>query len=1232
MSFPPIDPSGFYNPGQSPVTFTLPEGGILSVDPLSQPASDPSVVMDIDESVAIDRVRALLSADFTSSRASWIHLLASVLSDAQNGVRNSINNSSLSRFQDLSSSETASLNHLQLALSSLDKFFTNLQDDSNDWATCMGCAKAFQLPCNKNEWDINLTECSDLASDACKVLLDRAIAEAHTLIQTWVNGERVAAQDAAILHLTADHAPPFADLIGDVCVVEWSRRLLEAMRHHFVEQHVVEASTSLPQSLIDRLDAECQAKYNSTEEDACADAKRLYHAKLQSLQAAVVDDTKRGFEAWKESTLFPEWRAAEATARADKLQELDAFKHQLTIETEELKENTRIVAAKSLVHTRSDRESRRKDKRPKPVGVSRSILRARSPSPTPSQKRDKTPTKADYLPVSQTVPLCAPGSDHARGRARPSVAQEVSESKEILTYARPLVGAEVAKASAGSLTPSCSTSVAALPSAAVPVLPILSSSDHAVAPAAPLGDASPSPAEPLVAHGTGTAEIPTSDTRLVERFGRYQSAAPSLASPPPESADDRMMRLLGASISSALAPVKSSIEDISSRLRLVEGKQSWAEMVDEDTPMDNFDSSWGPPGDDQVPQLSYATASRSDPIVVKSEEGDTYDAVASRDAYEASFGVGTTAFRDTVEGAPIDNHEVPHVWFEFLTREAFKIPHTEVNLSGYHATFTRHLVDLWEQFCDDANLSDRLVLPLDKHRDVFVTIVNDHMKRDHTITALRGESPRTTPPTALAHRRAQSDPISILSDSSKISGFTETSVTPPTRHVTGILDLDTPPPGDGHGWMVVGGKKGRSFAQIAASSARRPSPAAAAPPLAPTVAQAAHGFLTKPQLDSLTKDQVITAYNARFIPRLNSRCTSKDQAVAAFLERASCPAPSSPPPPRPIHKTEFTLVYDTRAGDLSGPSGRRGDAASYVRSIQHHVKLAGTKQAEVIGGRWTSQTSCNFVLTFNGSPSLDEVLRLRSIFIRVFGPHYSIVPAKGYTRIVLNSVPTMRETAGEPLPTAAALRAELSKNAGLKDLIMFGDPFWLTARHPNARHGSISVAFFDPEGTRLKDIMRNPLFLFGNRTTKPRKYESRPLISQCNQCWMLGHESQRCPRPKDMVICPICAGAHVKSEHHKKCQAVSKHMEVFCTCPITCINCRRARKPAQGHLALSASCPLHAKFRSPLARTGDSSEEERKGVDVAAAVAPPSPSPDIVMLSDGDRPTVPPVVAPISSL
>jgi len=162
--------------------------------------------------------------------------------------------------------------------------------------------------------------------------------------------------------------------------------------------------------------------------------------------------------------------------------------------------------------------------------------------------------------------------------------------------------------------------------------------------------------------------------------------------------------------------------------------------------------------------------------------------------------------------------------------------------------------------------------------------------------------------------------------------------------------------------------------------------------------------------------------------------------------------------------------------------------------------------------------------------------------------------------------------------------------------------------------------------------MRNPPLLFGNCTTCPRKYESCPLISQCDCCWQLGHVSSCCLCPKDMLICLLCAGQHAKDEHHKKCQAVSKHTEVYCTCPLVCINCRWAHKLAQGHTALSLFCPLWEKFHSPIIHSSDSSDKEKKGVEAQTRQAPSSPSPDIVMLTDGETPAPPTVVTPASSL
>jgi len=61
MSFPPIDPSSFRPHGMDHSSFRAPSG-VLDLTPLSQPESDPSVIMDIDNSVAIDQMPTMASS------------------------------------------------------------------------------------------------------------------------------------------------------------------------------------------------------------------------------------------------------------------------------------------------------------------------------------------------------------------------------------------------------------------------------------------------------------------------------------------------------------------------------------------------------------------------------------------------------------------------------------------------------------------------------------------------------------------------------------------------------------------------------------------------------------------------------------------------------------------------------------------------------------------------------------------------------------------------------------------------------------------------------------------------------------------------------------------------------------------------------------------------------------------------------------------------------------------
>ena len=1093
---------------------------------LTLPESNPDAVVGDDDSVAVDHVRALLDSNFTKSHASWIQLLLSLVTDARNGLLTSVRGSSLSRFSNLSPSETLQLTSLKRSLESLDTFFADTQDDPEDWITCMGYATSFQLPISKDDWDVYLSKCSGNITATCSLIVDKAVEAARLHMQAWADGERVSAQDAAIQHLASDHAPDISELISDPCLIEWSCCLLEAMKHHFTETLVTKASHTIPTHLSDCLDAKCQAKVDTARRDARAKVKRLYHAELTRLQSSALEEAARDFETWKSISLIPEWQAKEASAKAEKLLKFDAFKHGIAIELEEHKENAHITAAKSLVLLKTKSRSYRKSCCADPTRASCSASYMRTPSPSPSQKLDKMLTKADFLVSVQTTPapLCTPVSDHARGQAGPSVAQEDSGPILPTHIVGLLSGPGIAKAPVGTLgdadsgLPLTLTSCLpeALPAAAPSVLSSNVIPDVVMASAAPSRDARPSLVRPVPGPDVTLAgSVHAPKAPLVER---YQSVTPSPAPPmTAKTAEDRMMRLLGSTIIAALVPLKSSIEDISSRLCTVEDTQNWV------------------PGDDGFPE-DYDPATHGYDIPVhKAKAGgeervDDYHTVSTPSLADAEDTEMEDAHRCFESH---DSNEDPHFFFTEVVLHACNQTRDEIDPSQL-ATLADMAAINWDDFCLSMFL-DRIVLPPNPTvGNAFITCMRMNLVKlqseDDLQHALRAEdcghslSPETRPsytgpflaasrgdagytaapvtrPLTQPHARL-SEPISVSLDGSKILGFTESS--PPLVR-QGALDLDTPPPGDGTGWKVMGGKHGRTFASIAASCPTTVMAPPASVALPPSTAQATHGFLTKPQLDSLSREQVVHAYNARFTPKLRLH-VSKDCAIAAFLDKALRPTPASPPAPQPITKTEFTLVYDTRASDLSTPSGRRGDTALYVRAIQKHMKDAGTKQAELISGCWTSQTSHNFVLTFNGDPSLDDILHLHSTFVRVLGPHYSIVLSRGYTRIVLNLVPTMREMLGALLPSAAALCTELTCNAGLKDLILLGKPYWLTARHPNARHGSISVAFLDPDGTRLKDIMRNPPFLFGNRTTRPQKYEARPLISQCDHCcYVPGH-------------------------------------------------------------------------------------------------------------------------------
>jgi len=243
----------------------------------------------------------------------------------------------------------------------------NIQDDTKDWVTCMNCVNTFQLPASKEEWSVNLTEYSYQVEMACTCTIDKAVEDTHIFIQDWVNGEHVSMQDTAITSLTSNRSLDISSLISNPRLIDWSCRLLEAIKLHFTETLTTKASHILPTHLSNRLDAKCQAKLDKAWAAAHDKAKRLYYTEPWNLQSITSQEATDDFKTWKVNTLIPEWQAKEAAVKAEKLQELDVFKHCITIKMEDHKENARLVVAKSIVHSKSDQRSRCQDRHTNPI-------------------------------------------------------------------------------------------------------------------------------------------------------------------------------------------------------------------------------------------------------------------------------------------------------------------------------------------------------------------------------------------------------------------------------------------------------------------------------------------------------------------------------------------------------------------------------------------------------------------------------------------------------------------------------------------------------------------------------------------------------------------------------------------------------------------------------------------------------------------------------------------------
>ena len=423
-----------------------------------------------------------------------------------------------------------------------------------------------------------------------------------------------------------------------------------------------------------------------------------------------------------------------------------------------------------------------------------------------------------------------------------------------------------------------------------------------------------------------------------------------------------------------------------------------------------------------------------------------------------------------------------------------------------------------------------------------------------------------------------------------------------------------PPPPPTAQWSVMGkGNKPRSFA--AAAAPRRTAPVV----VSPIQTAPRQGDLTDSQLKSLSRDQLLTAYESRFCLRVTSRNCSKLSLQLAYKrgleqEAALATAPSNPlkppnqhPKPRPVNTTEFTVTRDPSTVAIRGP---QGDAAAIVRSLQTNIRQAFpgvNPPIHLLGGRWSSSLSSNFVLTFAGTPSNDDIKRYSAVLCSPFGPGASILPQRGYTRISINFVPIILDSNGNR-PSSNNLANEINANATFNGVTCVSPPKWLRATFTDGQtHSSVVLSFLDPDGSILRRVTKNPVFMFG-AACEAKLFNSLPIIRQCDRCHRLGHSTERCRLPPTVTICALCGGRHAARNHPAFCKTRSNHNSLDCNCPVLCINCIRAKLPGKGHMSQDVTCPLRKKYRRDTNQTGASSEEE---LDRNMVIDKPIPPTDI---------------------
>ncbi|KAF7419271.1 hypothetical protein PC9H_001858 [Pleurotus ostreatus] len=307
-------------------------------------------------------------------------------------------------------------------------------------------------------------------------------------------------------------------------------------------------------------------------------------------------------------------------------------------------------------------------------------------------------------------------------------------------------------------------------------------------------------------------------------------------------------------------------------------------------------------------------------------------------------------------------------------------------------------------------------------------------------------------------------------------------------------------------------------------------------------------------------------------------------------------ATSTPPAAKP--NTKFIVCFQ---GRLPPEVDRKSSQFLFhhLNQVFNNNAAARNDGLEILGAEWNR--SGNIVLTFPSHVNPSVVYNHTDLIHSIVDHNLNDVIISHdtkWSKAVCSRVPSMGFDGH--YWDSKALGVLLRRNPVIKNLKITQEPRFVS----NPADGlppvaPVVFAFEDPDGSKLKELLKTPIFMDG-RHTPVHPWREKPKLTQCDRCQGLGHTAKLCNKPN---VCAKCAQRHPTTEHNVYCPSVLKDGSSTCKCTPRCANCEG------DHWATEPSCPEKRKYvpRPAPPPPPQASQARQQQLQMPARPAPPPP-------------------------